>query len=224
VRVFLGVAMLVMMASFASAGVGIKWVEESIIVEEGEEGCLTYYAYNPWDDDSTVVIGLSGELTDVLTMQEAETKFVPAHTSSNESLPIKFCFEVPRVYERDCWIGESLICEQQCGVEQKVYEGEVYLTSVPMAGGGGSSTAVAVSADLRIRVPCKVHGRDYTLVFLVLAIIALAVIVILLKRKYGKPKSERLREEMKKLRAEMKGSKKTPKSTQSLGKKKKPKK
>jgi len=210
-RIFLGVAVFVMLLSFASAGVGIKWVEESIMVEEGEEGCLTYYAYNPWPDDTTVSIGLSEELKEVLTMQEAETKFVPAHTSSNDSLPIKFCFKVPRIYERNCWIGDSLICEQQCGIEPKTYEGEVYLSSVPDSTGGGSSTVVAVSADLRIRVPCKVHGRDYTLVFLGLAIIALAVIIILLKRRYGTPKSVRLKEEMKKLRDEMKKTKKKPK-------------
>ncbi len=30
-----------------SAGVGIKWDKESVLVNEGEKTCLTYQVYNP---------------------------------------------------------------------------------------------------------------------------------------------------------------------------------
>jgi len=206
-KIFLGLIVFIMLFSFVSAGVGIKWTEESVLIDEGKEACLTYYVYNPWDEDSTALISLSENLLGVLTMQETETKFVPAQTSSNEALPIKFCFKSPKVYPRNCLIGDELICEQQCNAEQKVYTGEVLISSVPGDSTGGSSTRMVVSAPLRIRVKCVPHGRDYTLVFLVLAIMSLIAIILLLKRKYGKPKTQRLKEEMQKLRTEMKKSK-----------------
>ncbi len=182
-RIFIGLILGMFCLGIVSAGVGIKWEEESVIVDEKEEACLTYKVYNPWPESSEVVIGLSEELEEILTIQDAESKLIPANTASGDAIPIEFCFEIPRVYERDCLVG-GLICEQSCSGENIVYEGEVVVGSVP--GGvesGGSATTMSVSAPLRIRVNCEEAGRNFTVVYMLLGVISLMGIVILTRKK-----------------------------------------
>lgn len=204
---------IVMFGSFVSAGVGIKWDKESALINEGEKTCLTYKIYNPWPEETYATIELSDELKEILTMQEAETKLIPENTASSEAIPVEFCFKSSsEVYERDCWLAGRFICKQECNEEQKIYSGDVLVQSVPdpteMTGTGGSTTTMAVSAPLNIKIRCNPHSRDFTLIYAILLIVSLGTIGILLYRKYRKPKSERYKEELKNLKKKFKKEKK----------------
>lgn len=190
-----------------SAGVGIKWEQESFLVNEGAKTCLTYSVYNPWPEDSNVQIELPENLKSVLISQEAEIKLVPANTASTNAIPIKFCFKVPEVYAKECLIG-GFLCKQECKEEQKVYSGEVSVKSVPgnteITGSGGSATQMSVSAPLKLKIICNPHPTDFSLAYIILAIIAAIVIAVILSRKYRKPESERKKEKLQNLKEEMK--------------------
>ena len=67
----------------------------------------------------------------------------------------------------------------------------------------GSTTSMAVSAPLRLRIECNAHPRDYSLIYIILGIISLIVILVVLYRKHRKPESERKREELESLRERM---------------------
>ena len=132
---------------------------------------------------------------------------VPAYTSSDKSIPVEFCFEVPKkIYEKDCWLGGFFVCKQECKEEQRVYEGDVEVRSVPPPSGGGSSAIMAVSAPLRVKVKCVPHDRDYAMLYVILAVMALVAVTLILKHK--KPRSERVKEKMNALRKEMESLKK----------------
>lgn len=197
---------ILLVLPFVSAGVGIKWSQESFLVNQGEKTCISYSVYNPWTEDSYVKIELPDNLKTVLVSQEAETKMVPANTSSKDAIPIGFCFKSPEVYPKECVLG--IICKQQCPSEQKVYEGEVSVVSVPssnqISGSGGSTTQMAVSAPLKLKIQCLAHGYDFTIVYIIVAVIAGLAIIIILYRKYRRPESERKKEKLEKLRKEMK--------------------
>lgn len=203
-KIILLVVIVIMLSSFISAGVGIKWGQESALVNEREKTCLSYDVYNPWPDDTYVTIELSEELKEILIMQEAETKLVPKNTASSEAIPIEFCFKSPRVYERGCWLANTLICKQDCNEEQKVYSGEVVVKSVasPIEG-GGSATTMAVSAPLNVKIRCNVCPRNFTLIYVTVIIISLIVIGLILQKKYKKPKIQRDREKLKKLKTKI---------------------
>lgn len=212
---FLVLGMVVAAGALTSAGIGIKYSSESALVSENTEVCLDYYSvYNPWDDDTYATISVSEELMSILSVQDVEATLIPAKTGNEASIPIHFCFKVPRVYSRDCSVG-SFLCEQTCSEDMKVYEGEVVVSSVPgpaqISGTGGSSTKVAVSAPLRIRVRCDAHPRDYTLLYVLLAAISAAVILWILFNRYRKPKEVRDREKLAKLKAEIAKEKKKSK-------------
>jgi len=176
------VCMLVMLMVSVTAGVGIKWEEESVLVGEGESRCMTYKVYNPWPEGSNVEITLSEELKAILDAQEFESVFVPADTASSDAIPVEFCFDVPKkVYERSCILG--VLCKQTCGEDMKMYEGEVVVSSVPGGDGSGSATRASVTAPLRIRVRCEETGRDYTALYILIAVIALIGIYWFVRRK-----------------------------------------
>jgi len=205
ITIILGI--LILALPLISAGVGLKWSQESVAVNEGQKACLTYSVYNPWPEESYVKIIVSDSLQEVLTSQESEEASVPAETSSSEAIPLKFCFNVPYIYERSCLIG-NYICEQSCDEEQKVYAGEVIVESIPnpigTTGTGGSSTSMSVSAPLNVRVVCTAHGKDFTPVYILLALISLTVVLILIVKKYRKPKIEREKDKLRKLEGRIK--------------------
>jgi hypothetical protein len=175
---------------FSLAGVGIKWERESIVLEEGGKACISYGVYNPWPTESYVAIELSESLSEVLISQEAETKLIPGNTASSNSIPIEFCFEVPQVYEKDCFLGG--LCKQECSEEQKLFVGEVLVKSVPnpseIGGSGGSATQMVVSAPLRIRVLCNPYERNLTAIYVLIAVISLGIIIYLLHKKFKNQK------------------------------------
>ena len=88
-----------------------------------------------------------------------------------------------------------------------MYEGEVFLKTVPLqttiGGTGGSATSMSVSAPLRVRVQCTAHPRDYSLLYLVFAVISALVVFFVLFNKYRKPKVERDKEKLAKLKSEI---------------------
>jgi len=220
---FLVFGLIVLNISGVEAGIGIKKYKESMLVGEGEKGCVVVGAYNPFSTDTNVIIGVTDPIKDVLVLQEAKTKLLPAGTSSDEAINMEFCFKVPTVYERDCKVG-SFLCAVSCNEEQKVYDGEIYLRTVPLetsAGGiGGSSTSMSVSQDMKVRVRCDPHPTDYTLLYVLIALISLLVIGIVIFRKYRKPKSERIKEKMQELKKEMKSVRKASPKKKPVRKKK----
>lgn len=189
------------------AGVGIKWDRQSMLIPEGERGCLSYSVYNPWPKETNVVIDVSDELKPVLVLQEAETKFVPAYTYSNQSIPIKFCFKAPFVFPKDCLIA-GFICKKVCTENFREFRGEVIVSSVPgtspTGGSGGSATRMAVGAPLVLRVQCIAHPRNFILVYILIGLIAALIIGGLLYKKYRKSPLERDKDKLRALKDKIK--------------------
>lgn len=188
--------LLMVILPFVYAGVGISWDKESSLIPEKTETCLTYKIYNPWPKDSYVKIQLSDSLQEIVESADAEFKLIPKETSSLEAMPVTFCFKTPNVYPQDCLVG-NFLCKQECGEDMKVYEGEVEVIEVSekealTGGSGGSTTTMSVSAPLRVKVQCVAHGRDYSLVYIIIAIIAAGLIgwdvYRIKKKKKGKKK------------------------------------
>ena len=208
-RILMLVLMGIVISGFVSAGVGIKWNEEAVIVNEGEKVCMNYQVYNPWPEESNVQIQLSDVLKGIVTSQESETKLVPANTASSQAIPINFCFTAPEVYEKDCLVG-NFICSQTCEETPKVYDGDVLVKSIPIEsdmGGGGSTTEMSVSAPLKVTIQCNAHSKDFTLVYVAIAIVCLIIILLLVYMKYRKPKVQRDEEKLKKLQEQIKRDK-----------------
>lgn len=185
---FIGLWIFLFMFSFVSAGIGISWEKESSLVPENSKTCLTYKVYNPWPDDVYARIELSDSLQGIMKSQESSIEFIPAQTSSKDAIPVEFCFKTPRIYERNCLIGNSLICKQECGEEMKVFSGEVEVIEVSEAefqagGAGGSATQMSVSAPLKIRVQCIESGYNFSVVYISIILIAGIWLVINLTRK-----------------------------------------
>jgi len=193
------VFVFMLIVPMVSAGVGISWDRESSLVPENTKTCLTYKVYNPWEEDSYVQIKVSDALTDIIKSAESETKFVPKQTSSSEAMPVTFCFKTPKVYARDCLIGDSLICKQTCEEPMKLYQGEVEVIELSeeeaKIGGtaGGSATQMSVSAPLRVRVQCIPHDRNYSAVYVLIALIAgiLLALNIMKQKKKSKRKAKK---------------------------------
>ena len=181
---------LMLVLPMVSAGVGISWDRESALVPEKTKTCLTYKVYNPWPKDVYAQIKLSDELQGIVKSSSSDVQFIPNQTSSKEAIPVTFCFKTPNVYQRDCLIGDSLICKQECKEDLKMFEGEVEVVELSedqakIGGAGGSKTTMSVSAPLRVRVQCIPHGRNYSVVYGLVALIAgiLLLINVLRSRK-----------------------------------------
>ena len=186
--------MTLLVVPLVSAGVGVKWDKESSLVPEKTKTCMTYQVYNPWNKDSYVQIELSEELLPIVSSMESQSEFIPKQTSSDQAIPVEFCFKTPVIYEEDCLLFNRFMCEQDCSEPVKIYEGEVEVKeagSLDILEGntGGSSTTVSVSAPLRVRVQCLAHSRNYSLVYITVALIAGILLTRnLLKRKKNKKK------------------------------------
>ncbi len=193
----IGILLLVIFfSSVVSAGVGLSWSKETSLVPENTKTCLTYKVYNPWPEDSYVEVGLSEELMEIANKMEADIEFIPKETSSSEAIPVEFCFKTPKIYEKDCALFGSLICKQDCLEDMKIYAGEVEVmeagTPDEIIGSGGSATSMSVSAPLKVKVQCLAHARNYSFVYLVVAIIAAVLLAINLRKKnFGKKKKRK---------------------------------
>lgn len=173
---------LFLIAPIVSAGgVGIKWSQESTLVPEKTKTCLTYNLYNPFEGDAYAQIKLSDELMGIVSSWESDTQFIPEFTSSDDAIPVTFCFKTPVVYEKDCLIGDSLLCKQECNEGMKSFSGEVEVISVSNEAQleqGGSATQLSASAPLNVRVRCIEHSRNYSPIYLLVAAIALVLLII----------------------------------------------
>ncbi|MBU2612140.1 MAG: hypothetical protein KKB62_00275 [Nanoarchaeota archaeon] len=191
VMVFLIMSFAVLLSfQMVSAGVGIKWDQESALIPENSDVCLTYGVYNPWPTDTSVQISLSSSLQEIIESQETEVVDVPKYTYSNSSIPIKFCFKTPKVYGKDCLLFGSLLCSQECSEPMKVYEGQVIVSEASSSqtggSGSGSSTSMSVSAPLRVRVQCVPHSTDYSPVYIAMGVLALLVLAWRIKKRKAK--------------------------------------
>ena len=178
--VVLGI-LAVSILQFASAGVGLRWTQETALVPENSNVCLTYGVYNPWPTDSYVKIQLSDSLQGIVASTSGEVDSIPAYTYSNNTIPVKFCFRTPQVYKQDCLVA-GLLCSQSCSEPMKVYDGQVEVVEVSESqlnsgGSGGSATQMSVSAPLKVKVECIAHGTDYSLVYIVVGLIALIILL-----------------------------------------------
>lgn len=187
---------VIFLMGFVSAGIGISWDQESALVPEKTKTCLTYKVYNPWEKDVYAKIVLSEDLQEIVSSEESEIQFIPAHTSSKEAIPVTFCFKTPNIYERDCLIGDSLICKQDCNEPLKLFEGEIEVIELSeeeakINSAQGSKTAMSVSAPLRVRVQCIQSDRNYSVVYALIALIAGALLAWNLLREKKEPKKKK---------------------------------
>ena len=177
---------------FISAGVGIVITQQTALVPENSNVCLTYGIYNPWPTDSYVRINLSDSLQSIVTSSHNEIQMIPAYTYHNDSIPVKFCFRTPEVYTQDCKLFNTFLCSQSCSEPQKVYSGTVDVLEAQgpsvTAGSSGSSTSAGVSAPLTVKVLCNPHGTDYSIIYVVIGLIALVILLwrVSKRKKKGK--------------------------------------
>lgn len=194
---------LMIILPMVQAGVGISWDRESALVPEKTKTCLTYKVYNPWPTDVYAQIKLSDELMEIVRSSDSEVQFIPKETSSSEAIPVTFCFKTPSVYEKDCLIGDDLICKKECSEELKIFEGEVEVIEMSeneakISGAGGSKTTTSVSAPLRVRVQCVPHARNYSIVYGLVALIAGTLLLLNVLRSKRRKETEVKKVETKK--------------------------
>ena len=183
--------------------VGIKWFTEGESVQENSEKCINYGAYNPSDKDIKVKVEITGSLNEVISGTSFEDKIIKANTASANSENIKVCFKIPKIYEEDCWIS-NLICKQECSVPVKAYSGELLMTEAPLSSKigetAGSGATIAASAPLALTVNCKQHGRDLTIIYILIIVLVVLFLIKHLYKKYSKPKIERDTAKLEKLK------------------------
>jgi len=183
--------MLIMFSSFVLAGPGVKWSQQSIIVEGGSKSCMTYSVYNPWQKDSYLKVSLSDDFDGFDIFSKFEKQFVPAHTMSDDAIPVEFCFKTPKICKDDCWLFNKFICKQDCPETRKEFTGKVIVKEVsdPSLEGGGSATQMSISAPLTVRIDCVPHSRNYSLIYIFIGLIAGVLLTInLVKNKKNKNK------------------------------------
>ncbi len=159
IRVILTLALILLLIPSASAGVGIVYNTRNLDVQEGQEACITYGAYNPFSTDVNAKIFATGDLTQLISKQE---KFeISAGTTHDEAKQVEFCFNVPHVYERNC-LAFGMFCNKQCPSETKIYSGDIVVQeSSEGTSGTGSSAASSASAKLNVNVVCTPQKRNY---------------------------------------------------------------
>lgn len=190
---------LIIFSPIVSSTVSFKLIQESIIVSEGQKFCIPYGVYNPFEEDTNNKIQLSDSLKDFeQTAISSKPIFVPKNTSSSEAMIIEVCFRAPKdVYPDDCLIGNSLICKQVCeSDEMVVYDGEVEAIDLgnegsEVKGGSGSKTTMSISYPLKIRVKCEETNRNWSVVYLTIALIAAILLVIDIMRRKRKKEFEK---------------------------------
>lgn len=151
---------------FAVRGVGIKYGIEYAKFYSGQENCLTYKVYNPWDEDVAIELVAGGELEPFY--DRTEPLFVPAGTKSDDAKPIEICFDIPKTSRRNC--------------PDVRYQGEVIAKEASISGieGTGSATSVVAAASLTIDLVCDSFTSSGSIVDTSLADIELRDTIYLL--------------------------------------------
>jgi hypothetical protein len=163
----------VVCSAVSADAVGILWVTEKEMVNEMSPHCIEYGVYNPSSNDAKVKLTVSDSLKPVVQGEHSIVETILAGTRHENAVKLKLCFQVPKVYEADCLAGDFL-CEQDCSQEEVSYTGGVMAVEVNEAGtsGTGSKTTVGASVPLTLRVRCQPYQRDWSPVYLGVAVIA----------------------------------------------------
>ncbi len=167
--------------------VGIVWSTEKEMVNELAPHCIEYGVYNPSSVDATVKLSVSDSLQSVTSGVYSHTEMVPAGTRHDHAVRLQLCFQVPMVYDAECLIGDSMLCEQACQQEEVSYTGEIMAVEVDSdeTGGMGSSTTVGASVPLTLRVKCNPYNRDWSPVYITVIVVACVAIAgrVYMKKK-----------------------------------------
>ncbi len=183
------ILLVLMTPALAVKGVGIKFGLEYTTLSAGQETCLDYKVYNPWDEDVKIELAAGGELEPFF--ESSEKKDVAAHTSSGEAIPLEICFSLPAMSEEEC--------------EGVTYVGEVLAREAVTStvGGTGSAAVVVASAPLTIEPICGelVSGAPVAVkmgeikvgqaFYWILAVVSLAALVVVATAYYRNPGRKR---------------------------------
>ena len=197
---FLFISILILLlipTAFSLRGVGLQYGTTAEIVPEDSKYCINYGVYNPWDEDVYIKLSTTGELSNFSS--SSESKFVPAGTFHDKSIPVQICFDIENVYSRDCVL--FLACEKKCPEERVEFNGIILAAEDKMeegVRGTGSSTSVSASAPLKLIVSCEEEDMNYIpLVALLSAVIVIIVAAIRIKLIMKKPRKKRTKKRKK---------------------------
>jgi len=175
-----GVFVVLVAVAFLAQGVyglGITISQESILVPEGETGCVSYGIFNSAGEDISVQAVVSDGLSEFLDYTNPEVLDVSGNTEKGEAVPIEICFSVPvEIYDED----------KSCLGEQKEFEGFITLVEGGEGSAGGSATSFGVKGELKLIAKCVPNPFNYALVLIITAIVLAIAIVVLLILKSRK--------------------------------------
>jgi hypothetical protein len=181
-RILVTAVLLIVLISPVSSdvGIGIKWFTESESVNQGEQKCISYGIYNPFDTEVNGYLEATKGLEKIFSAEEA--KIIPAHTSSTNFVPTQICFNIPRVYQEDSFYG--YFTQRECSEKEVILAGEVVAAYKLNSGSGtGSATGASFAAPLKLKVACTPLKRDLTPVYVFAALIIAIALVYLKKRR-----------------------------------------
>lgn len=134
----------------ADMGIGLFTSTNAETIMEGNELCITYKVYNPFDNDIWATLSAEGELANLTTYTDKPIP-VPKYTSHNEGKPMKICFSKENLHT-DCLIGAAFC--RSCA--PRAYSGTVSATTAAAPGSGsGSSVSAASGQALRLTIACN---------------------------------------------------------------------
>jgi len=158
-------------STFAIGGTGLKYGFEFKELTEKSEHCLTYGVYNPFDEDSNIILSAEGDYSEY--QLENKPTFVPANTGSSNTINKDICFKFPKIVES---------CE-----EGKLLSGQI-LASTVSTENSGIGTALAVSAPLDIKLICNENNNVNFIYFTIPGILILGLISLVHIRKNSRTK------------------------------------
>jgi hypothetical protein len=182
--------LLILAPGFALRGVGLQYGTTAQIVQEGKQVCIPYGIYNPWDEDVYIKLIQTGELANFSS--SSKSTLVVAKTFHDKALPISICFDIPKIYKKDCTL--LLACERKCPENLTEYNGLIMAVEDRTGGisGSGSATSVSATAPLKLVVSCTPEAKNWIpLGAFILAIIVIVFVIIRIKLIRSKRKRRR---------------------------------
>lgn len=164
-------------AGVVSAGVGIRYNEQNVRLVAGEEKCLQYGVYNPFDGDAFVEASVSSELDSYVYSIDSDPILIPANTGSSETISISICLT-----------ASGSACSD---ISTEGVSGQVILREVSgpgIEGGSGSVGVASVSAPLKVFCEEGTGGgiTGLNIVYLSVIILLVVLIVILFVVRFAK--------------------------------------
>lgn len=197
----IAILLIMPLLTYATVGIGIKWFTDTEYVRENSQKCISYGLYNPFDENVSGYLTAIKELADMYETEDP--KLISAGVASNKSIGTEICFNIPKVYEEECLIGNMFLCKRKCengaGIpiikedtsitgktefKQVIYKGEVMAAYyLDREGGGvGSATGTSFAAPLKLKVRCEAKEINWTPVYL-LVLLIIAIFIRMLRRK-----------------------------------------